>query len=149
MLRVLIFTGFCLAAFVTPGFAQAPDSGTAEEARAMLGKAVAALHADKAQAIEMFNDPEGEFRDRDLYVFCANAADGTETAHPTHRGINLNEAKDVNGHAFGAEIMKTAKEGEIDVVTYMWPKPGSDTPAEKVTFFTKAGDQICGVGYYK
>jgi hypothetical protein len=27
--------------------------------------------------------------------------------------------------------------------------PGSDEPFEKATFYTKVGDQICGVGYYK
>ena len=30
-----------------------------------------------------------------------------------------------------------------------WPRPGSDKPLEKTTFYTKAGDQICAVGYYK
>jgi hypothetical protein len=31
----------------------------------------------------------------------------------------------------------------------MWPRPGSDTPVQKITFVTKVTDQICGVGYYK
>ena len=30
-----------------------------------------------------------------------------------------------------------------------WPRPGSDEPFEKETLYTKVGDQICGVGYYK
>ena len=45
--------------------------------------------------------------------------------------------------------MKTAIEGKIDDVTYWWPRPGSDKPLEKHTFYTKVGDQNCGVGYYK
>jgi hypothetical protein len=40
-------------------------------------------------------------------------------------------------------------EGTINEVTYWWPRPGSDKPLEKTSFFTKVGDQICGVGYYK
>jgi hypothetical protein len=32
---------------------------------------------------------------------------------------------------------------------YWWPRPGSDKPLEKTSFYTKVGDQICGVGYYK
>ena len=45
--------------------------------------------------------------------------------------------------------MKTAAEGKIQSVTYWWPRPGTETPLEKHTFYTKVGDQICGVGYYK
>jgi len=56
-------------------FAQ-PTGGTADEAKAMLMKAVAAVKADKAKALEMFNKGEGGFLDRDLYVFCANVSDG-------------------------------------------------------------------------
>ena len=41
--------------------------GTADEAKAMLIKAVAAVKADKAKALDMFNKGEGGFLDRDLY----------------------------------------------------------------------------------
>jgi hypothetical protein len=31
-------------------------------------------------------------------------------------------------------------------VTYFWPRPGADTtPVEKISFVTRAADQICGV----
>jgi hypothetical protein len=56
--------------FAVGSFAQ----GTAEEARAMLLKAVAAVKADKAKALDMFNKGDGGFLDRDLYVFCAMPA---------------------------------------------------------------------------
>jgi hypothetical protein len=45
--------------------------------------------------------------------------------------------------------MEKATEGKVSEVTYWWPRPGSDKPLEKHTFFTKFGDQICAVGYYK
>jgi signal transduction histidine kinase len=149
MFRKLVFAGIYAAVLCTAAFAQTAEYGTAEEARAMLEKAVEAVKADKAKALDMFNKGEGGFKDRDLYVFCANASDGVETAHPTHKGWKLTDAKDVNGLAFGEEIMRTATEGKISEVAYMWPRPDSDTPVQKVTFVTKAGDQICGVGYYK
>src|SRR5438034_7564430 len=123
--------------------------GSEQEAKAMLEKAVAALKADKAKALAMFNKGEGGFKDRDLYVFCANASDSVQTAHPTGLGARLKDFKDVKGFAFGEEIMRTATEGAINEVTYLWPRPGSDTPVPKVMFFMKVGDQICGVGYYK
>ena len=46
-------------------------------------------------------------------------------------------------------MMAIAREGEIKVVSYMWPEPWSHTPVDKVTFFTRVADQVCGVGYYK
>jgi hypothetical protein len=39
-------------------------------------------------------------------------------------------------------------EGKILEVTSWWPRPGSDTPLEKHSFYTKVGGQNCGVGYY-
>ena len=60
----------------------AADFGTAEEAKAMLERAVAAVKEDKAKALDMFNNGEGGFKDRDLYVWCANASDGIITAQP-------------------------------------------------------------------
>src|SRR3984893_15423351 len=64
------------------------QSGTAAEAKAMLEKAVAAVKADKAKAIAMFNKGEGGFKDRDLYPFCFNVADGKVLASQRHRRKN-------------------------------------------------------------
>jgi hypothetical protein len=123
--------------------------GTEAEAKAMLNRAVAALKADKEKALEMFNKGEGGFKDRDLYVFCANASDGILTAHPVLKGEHLQDIVGKKGFPLGKEIMRTAAEGKINEVSYWWPRPGSDTPLEKHTFFTKVADQNCGVGYYK
>ena len=124
--------------------------GTSEEAKAMLEKAVAAIKKDKAKALEMFNKGEGGFKDRDLYVFCANASDDIVTAHPYgNKGKQLKEIFGKKGYPLGREIMEKATEGTIKEVTYWWPRPGSDKPLQKTAFYTKIGDQICGVGYYK
>lgn len=135
--------------FLTAALARSADYGTAEEARATLDKAAAAVKADKAKALDMFNKGEGGFKDRDLYVFCANASDGVMTAHPTHKGEQLADIKGKKGFPLGQEMMKNATEGKVSEVTYWWPRPGSDKPLEKTSFYTKVGDQICGVGYYK
>ena len=77
---------------------------TSEEARAMLEKAVAAIKKDKAKALDMFNKGEGGFKDRDLYVFCANASDGIMTAHPYgQKGKQLREIFGKKGYPFGQE----------------------------------------------
>ena len=126
----------------------ATEHGTTEEARAMLERAIAAVKADKGNALEAFNAEDGGFRDRDLYVSCVNASDGVETAHPTHKGTKITDLKDANGFAFGEAIMETAEEGEIKEVAYMWPRPGSEEPAKKITCVSKVDDQICAVGFY-
>ena len=123
--------------------------GTEKEARAMLDKAVAALKQNKEKALEMFNKGEGGFKDRDLYVFCANASDGILTAHPYLKGEQLQDIVGKKGFPLGKEIMQHATEGKINEVTYWWPRPGSDAPVEKHTFYTKVDGQNCGVGYYK
>ena len=66
--------------------AQAGQYGTTKEAKAMLQRAVAAVKEDKGKALDMFNKGEGGFKDRDLYVFCANTSDGILTAHPYLKG---------------------------------------------------------------
>lgn len=149
MFRKLALGVVALAAIAVSSSAFA-QSGTAPEAKAMLEKAVAAVKADKAKALEAFQKGEGGFKDRDLYPFCANAADGAFTAHPALMGKNLKDLKDKTDKAFGLEIMKAATEGKIDEVSYMYPRPGADTtPVAKVSYVTKIGDQVCGVGYYK
>jgi hypothetical protein len=82
MLRNLaLVVGYAVVlVFLTVTSVPSAQFGTEEEAKAMLEKAVAAVKKDKANALDMFSKGEGGFKDRDLYVFCANASDGTLTA---------------------------------------------------------------------
>jgi signal transduction histidine kinase len=123
--------------------------GTEAEARAMLEKAVTAVKQNKEKALEMFNKGEGGFKDRDLYVWCANASDGVLTAHPYLKGEHLQEIKGKKGYPLGKEIMENATEGQVKEVTYWWPRPGTEEPLEKTTFYTQVAQQNCGVGSYK
>jgi signal transduction histidine kinase len=131
-----------------PLAALAGEFGTAAEAKAMLDKAVAALKANKADALAKFQKGEGGFKDRDLYPFCGGP-DGNFTAHPSLTGKSLKDLKDKAGKALGAEMYKVAEEGKTAEVSYMWPRPGQTDPVQKVSFVTKVGDQVCAVGYYK
>ena len=143
---------------LSPAAVAQQTGGTADEAKAMLMKAVAAVHADKAKALEMFNKGEGGFRDRDLYVFCVNVGDGTivSDGNPNLKqalGTDIRAAQNFTGKAFGAEIYAAMQkpEGQITEVSYMLPKPGADnTPVSKVSLVTRADDDLgCVVGYYK
>ena len=135
-----------ILAFAAPVFAG--NFGTADEAKAMLERAVDAIKTDKAGALAKFTKGEDGFKDRDLYPFCGGP-DGTFTAHPTLVGKSLKDLKDKAGKPLGQEIYATAKPGTISEVTYMWPRPGTTEPVQKVSFVTKVGDQVCAVGYYK
>lgn len=150
MSRHLAFVMACSAGLaLLSASGLAAQYGTAEEAEAMLKKAVVAVKKDKVKALDMFNKGQSGFRDRDLYVFCANASDGALTAHPTMKGEHLQDIKGKKGFPLGQEMVQKATQGKIREVTYWWPRPGTDTPLEKTSFYTKVGDQICGVGYYK
>lgn len=118
MSRNLTKLSVALLVFVASTSAPAAQFGTEAEAKDMLTKAVAALKANKEKALEMFNKGEPGFKDRDLYVFCANAADGVLTAHPYLKGEHLQEIVGKKGFPLGQEIMRTATEGEIKQVTY-------------------------------
>jgi len=126
-----------------------------QEARAMLGKAIAAVKADAVIAIAMFIKGEGGFRDGDIYPFCFRIADGKTLASPkaVPAGTDVRSLKDANGNSYGQALYAAAQkpEGEItEVASYMFPKPDTLSPTfEKVSFVTKVGDLGCGVGYYK
>jgi hypothetical protein len=137
--------------------------GDADKAKAMLSKAVAAVKADKAKALDMFNKGEGGFLDRDLYPFCFNISDGKHLATQAKQlvGQDIRILEDPTGKAFGLELYAAAQkpEGQITKVTYMFPKPVADTapgqnvkfttPGQKVTFVIRVGDLGCAVGYFK
>ena len=74
MVRIFVIAAASAAVIaLSPAAFGQQTGGTADEAKAMLMKAVAAVKADKAKALDMFNKGEGGFRDRDLYVFCVNS----------------------------------------------------------------------------
>jgi hypothetical protein len=131
------------------------QTGTPEQAMAMLTRAVAAVQADKTKALAMFNTGEGGFLDVDLYPYCFNVGDGMIVAdvnQPKLVGQKVMDLKDATGKPFGQELYKAMQkpEREITDVSYMFPKPGSDRQlAPKVAFVTRVGDLGCAVGYYQ
>jgi hypothetical protein len=128
----------------------AAASGSEQEARAMLERAIAALKEDQVAALASFTAGAPGFKDKDLYVFCVTPA-GVVTAnggHPDHIGLDTHEEIDSQGKNIGAAILAAAKAGQINTATYMYPKPGSDAPALKNALIGQVADQICGVGYY-
>ena len=145
--------GIALSAFAASAavYAQTAEFGTAEEARALLDRAVTSMKADPADTIAQINKGDEGFKDKDLYVFCY--ADGKVVAHgndSTRVGLLTKDLKDATGNFYGEEMLKVAEEGKVAEVSYMFPRPGSDTtPRPKVALVTKVTDHVCAVGYYK
>src|SRR6202044_555682 len=118
MLRTSIIAAMSAAVlmFSPTAFAQ-KAGGTADEAKAMLMKAVAAVKADKAKALDMFNKGEGGFLDRDLYVFCLNVSDGKSVAvgNPNAKqtlGVDSRTLKDGSGKLFRVDIYAAVQKPE-------------------------------------
>jgi hypothetical protein len=157
MFRTLMIGAVSAAALTLSAAAVAEQQGqfgTAQEAKTMLDKAVAAVKADQGVALAMFLKGEGGFRDRDLYPFCFRTGDGKLLVSPpvVPAGTDIRSLKEQSGKAYGVEIYAAAQkpEGQITEVSYMFPRPGTDkTPVPKVSFVTRVGELGCGVGYYK
>src|SRR5919106_170178 len=74
-----------------PSFAN--DTGTEQQARAMLDRAIAALKEDETAALAAFTAGEPGFKDRDLYVFCVGP-DGVVTANGGHRDLHVSAGRE-------------------------------------------------------
>ncbi len=134
------------------GFGEAPgDCGETpeSEAREMLKRVVAAIRADKAKAIAQFSRGEGGFRSVDNYVFCVGP-DGVMSAHPNPglQGTDVRDLHDSTGNRFIAKMIAAAKPGQIASIRYLFPRPGGTREVAKTTYYTRADDQVCGVGFY-
>jgi cytochrome c len=151
MLRTLLIgTMSAVALTISTAFAQA-QFGTAPEAKAMLEKATTALKTNEATALTKFNQADGGFRDRDLYVYCFEMGSGKFTAHVNAAliGTDVRALKEKDGSPLGQKVYDAAKEGTVTTISYNFPKPGGTEPVAKEAYITRVGNQGCGVGYYK
>jgi Single Cache domain 2 len=154
-MRALVIGVVSALALSGAAFAQQQQLGTADQAKTMLLKAVAAVKADELVALEMFNKGDGGFREGDLYPFCFRISDGKTVASPRAvlSGTDVRTLKDSTGKMYGPDLYAAGQkpEGQLTEVSYMFPKPGTMAPPfQKVSFVTRANNEIaCGVGYYK
>lgn len=150
-MKKLFITGFILL-FVVAGVAFAQNRSTAEDAKAMLDKAVAFYKANgPKKAFAAFNDPKGQFVKRDLYVFAVDL-NGKTLAHGSKRGLigkSMNEIRDADEKNFIEEMVETAKTKGTGIVDYKWENPQSLIVEQKSAYIEKVGDVVLGCGYYK
>lgn len=135
---------------VSSAFAQALAS--AEEAKAMVKRAVAHIKAKGSEAAyaDFMNDPS--FKDRDLYVSVWDMKGNclVHGANPKIVGKNLWDMKDQNG----VELIKMQTElamtkGEGWSQDFVFVHPTSKKLQTKQTYIQRVGDVWVGIGYYK
>jgi cytochrome c len=132
----------------------AQQLGTAEQARAMLDRAISTLKSNEATALSEFNDPNNkQFHERDLHVLCYDMSDGKITAYESPALLNVDirtlALKDDPIGKRAYEAVQNAPEGSMITIDYKFPKPGTTEPVSKQTVEARVGNQGCGVTYYK
>jgi cytochrome c len=152
-MKRLLLVWLCLACLLsTAAPAQAQDKGSKEEAMAMVQKAVAAIKADgRDKAFAAINDPNGPFRDRDLYVVVYDLS-GKCLAHganPKQIGKDLTELRDPDGKFFIKERVELAKTKDSFWQDYKFLNPANKLIEPKSMYMEKSGDLLIGCGVYQ
>lgn len=149
LIKALIFTAISIA-FVSP--AAAVDQGTAEEASAMVKKAVEFAKVNgKEKLYSEVSSGKPPFADRDLYIsiWDKNAKILAHGANPKLIGKDFSDVKDADGKPFMKEIMSKAASAGSGWVDYKWENPVDKKVQPKSAYFEKLDDIIISSGYYK
>jgi cytochrome c len=126
--------------------------GTAKEAEAMVGKAIA--HAKKVgaeKAYQDFTDKAPGFVDRDLYVVVYDLQ-GKVLAHgqnPKMVGKDLIDLRDPDGKLFVKERVELGLAKPNFWHDYKWTDPVTKKVLDKSTYCQRNGDVLFCVGIYK
>ena len=146
------YIAFGMLAAILVGSVSAGDMGTPEEAKAMSLKARTAVNEmGRESAFAAFADPGGEFRDRDLYVFCIDM-EGVLVSQPIKPELVGKNMFNFNkyGDLLFQDMIAVAKESGAGWVDYRWPYPGTDEIRQKTSYIATNDDGFfCGVGAYK
>lgn len=146
LFRMLAFTISIAAA----GACAASEFGTAEEAVAMVKKAVAYMKShDRDAAIEAVN--KGQFVDRDLYVVIHDMK-GKVLANPVIPrlvGKDLADVKDIDGKAFVRERFEILKSKDSGWNEFKWPNSLTQKVEARAVYFERAGDLVFACGILK
>lgn len=142
--------GFCLS--VLSVMALAAEKGSAEEAVSLVKKATTYIKANGVdKALNEFNNPNGQFVDRDLYIAVFDMK-GVNVAHGTNAklvGKNLIELKDVDGKQFIKQWYEVVAKSGSGWVDYKWTNPSTKAIEQKSTYVEKFGDYLVACGIYR
>ena len=150
-----LFAGIAFAilgVFMCTAASAAGDRGTSDEAVAMVKKAVAYYKANgREKAFAEFNNPKGQFIDRDMYILVldSNIVMLAHGVNPRIIGKSLIDTKDADGKPFAKEFYEIGNKHGKGWVDYKWPNPVTKTVDLKSTYVEKVDDILIGCGIYK
>lgn len=150
MRRVLSFVASLLFTLTLSVAVQAADFGSKDEAVALVKKAIAhAAQVGLDKAVVEFSDPAGKWVDRDLYLIVVDKA-GNRIAHGQNKkmiGKSYAESIDVNGKAYGKEVMDQVATKNSGWMDYYFTDPISKKQMPKSAYWEKSDGHlfICGV----
>lgn len=131
--------------------AQAAGHATSSQAQTLLDKAVAEVKtAGPAKAFAEFNQPQGGFNTKELYVFVFTMDGVYEAsgANPKLTGTNAIDMTDAEGKPLVRQMIDIAKTKGQGRVDYIWLNRGDNRVEHKRSLVERVGDHIVGVGYY-
>lgn len=143
-----------LAVGAAPATAQDKSKGTRAEASAMVDKAIAFLKKNgRDKAFVEFNNPKGQFTDRDLYVVVYDMR-GKVLSHGANAKMidkDLIDLRDVDGKYFVRERVEMMSKGPgaTGWQDYKFMNPVSKAIEPKQMYLARHEDLIVGCGAYK
>ena len=123
-----------------------------EEARALAERAAAHMRdVGPQQALKDFNDPNGKFVDRDLFVvtYGPDRKVVSSVFVKAYLGRDATRFVDSDGREFGKEIIATAEKSGTGWVEYRMTNPATMKVELKRSYVIKVGDYILFVGAYR
>lgn len=131
--------------------ALAGSQGTPEEAHALVKKAVAYYKGNgQDKTMAALNDMNGDFVDRDLYVFVHDDKGVYYAIAPKQKfiGKNLSKVRDANGKFIVQEQMDVLKNQDSMWQEYHWENPVTRKIQLKKTYCEKVAQlQFCSGAY--
>ncbi len=124
--------------------------GTAEEAVAMIGRALAHYRSRGSAAYADFNAAGGPFIDRDLYLFGIDDSGVYRVfgGQPAKIGTRMQDVPGIDGPAL-VEKIRACIAGGGGWVEYDFRNPTTDSLQPKMSYVMRCGDIHLGCGVYK
>jgi cytochrome c len=142
---------FYFAATMIARAAHAAGEATPEEARALAERAASHFReAGPGKAIADFNDANGGYVDRELFVVVYDPEHKIVGSYgvPVLRGKDATLLKDVEGKEFGKEIIAVAKGQGSGWVEYRMTNPLTKKVGLKRSWVVGLGDYVLFVGAF-
>lgn len=148
-----VFLGLAaVSLFAAAAGVQAQSKGNEADAVALVKKAVDYMKKNgREKALAEFSNPQGQFIDRDLYIFVIDqkAKMLAHGALPKIIGKDVIEMKDADGGYLFKDMLAATATKQNAWVHYKWPNPVSKNIEAKSTYLERVDDLVIGCGIYK